>query len=102
MKKVRTWKKITLALGFVAAALMLSLSAHAASHGKVIVFHAGSLTVPFAKMEKIFGRFQDLGVRYVGPCHCTGETQIKAFQKAYGDHFVKMGVGKIIPIKDLK
>jgi molybdate/tungstate transport system substrate-binding protein len=33
---------------------MLSLSAHAASHGKVIVFHAGSLTVPFAKMEKIF------------------------------------------------
>ncbi len=54
MKEVRTWKKITLALVFVAAGMMLTLSANAASHGKVIVFHAGSLTVPFAEMEKIF------------------------------------------------
>jgi len=54
MRKVGTWKKVTLALVFVAAAMMLSLPADADSHGKVIVFHAGSLTVPFAKMEKIF------------------------------------------------
>jgi len=54
MRKVGTWKKVTLALVFVAAAMMLSLPANAESHGKVIVFHAGSLTVPFAKMEKIF------------------------------------------------
>jgi molybdate/tungstate transport system substrate-binding protein len=54
MKKVRMWKKITLAFVFVAAGMMLSLPANAASYGKVIVFHAGSLTVPFAEMEKIF------------------------------------------------
>jgi molybdate/tungstate transport system substrate-binding protein len=54
MKKVRRWKKITLAFVFVAAGMMLTVSANAASHGKVIVFHAGSLTVPFAEMEKIF------------------------------------------------
>jgi 7,8-dihydropterin-6-yl-methyl-4-(beta-D-ribofuranosyl)aminobenzene 5'-phosphate synthase len=53
-------------------------------------------------MERIFVRFQDLGVRYVGPCHCTGETQIKAYEKAYGKHFLKMGVGKVIRVKNLK
>jgi 7,8-dihydropterin-6-yl-methyl-4-(beta-D-ribofuranosyl)aminobenzene 5'-phosphate synthase len=63
-------------------------------------FHLMGMSM--ANMEKIFGRFQDLGVRYVGPCHCTGETQIKAFEKVYGEHFLKVGVGKIIPIKDLK
>ena len=54
------------------------------------------------KMEKILMRFKDLGVRYVGPCHCTGETQIKAFEKAYAEHFLKVGVGKVVRIKDLK
>ena len=54
------------------------------------------------KMDQIFVRFRDLGVRYVGPCHCTGETQIKAFEKSYGEHFLKVGVGKVIRIKDLK
>ena len=54
------------------------------------------------KMEKILMRFKDLGVRYVGPCHCTGETQIKAFEKAYAEHFLRVGVGKVVRIKDLK
>jgi 7,8-dihydropterin-6-yl-methyl-4-(beta-D-ribofuranosyl)aminobenzene 5'-phosphate synthase len=63
-------------------------------------FHLMGMSM--ANMKKIFKRFQDLGVRYVGPCHCTGESQIKAFQKTYGDHFLKLGVGKVISIKDLK
>jgi 7,8-dihydropterin-6-yl-methyl-4-(beta-D-ribofuranosyl)aminobenzene 5'-phosphate synthase len=72
--------------------------------GEVILAMGGFhlMGTSMAKMEKIFGRFQDLGVRYVGPCHCTGETQIKAFERAYGDHFLKVGVGKVIRIKDLK
>ncbi|MDY6853130.1 MAG: tungstate ABC transporter substrate-binding protein WtpA [Thermodesulfobacteriota bacterium] len=52
-------KKVRLAQGVfwivVGIALILSISqANAEPTGKVIVFHAGSLTVPFAKMEKIF------------------------------------------------
>jgi hypothetical protein len=39
MKNVGTWKKLTLALVFAAAAMMLGLPANADSHGKVIVFH---------------------------------------------------------------
>jgi 7,8-dihydropterin-6-yl-methyl-4-(beta-D-ribofuranosyl)aminobenzene 5'-phosphate synthase len=53
-------------------------------------------------MEQILARFKNLGFRNVGPCHCTGETQIKACEKAYGEHFLKVGVGKKIRTKDLK
>jgi len=54
------------------------------------------------QMEEIFTRFEELGVRYVGPCHCTGKTQIKAFEKAYGSRYLALGVGKVIRINDLK
>ncbi|MFO8184151.1 MAG: MBL fold metallo-hydrolase, partial [Candidatus Aegiribacteria sp.] len=30
--------------------------------------------------------FQEMGVRFVGPCHCTGEDQIGMFSRAYGDN----------------
>jgi 7,8-dihydropterin-6-yl-methyl-4-(beta-D-ribofuranosyl)aminobenzene 5'-phosphate synthase len=53
-------------------------------------------------MEQILVRFKELGVRYVGPCHCTGEAQIKTCEKTYGEHFIKVGVGKVIRSKDLK
>jgi 7,8-dihydropterin-6-yl-methyl-4-(beta-D-ribofuranosyl)aminobenzene 5'-phosphate synthase len=52
-------------------------------------------------MQRIVLKFQELGVRYVGPCHCTGVRQIKAFEKAYGKHFLRLGVGKVIRIQDL-
>ncbi|OEU82836.1 MAG: molybdate ABC transporter substrate-binding protein [Desulfobacterales bacterium S5133MH4] len=39
---------------FLAAGALLPLAAGAEPEGKLIIFHAGSLTVPFARMEKIF------------------------------------------------
>ena len=63
-------------------------------------FHLMNMSMD--NMGKILVRFKDLGVRYVGPCHCTGETQIKACEKAYGEHFLTVGVGKVIRIKSLK
>ena len=44
---------------FLAAGALLPLAAGAEPEGKLIIFHAGSLTVPFARMEKIFeARYQ--------------------------------------------
>ncbi len=63
-------------------------------------FHLMDMSVN--DMARLFAKFQDLGVRYVGPCHCTGEIQIKAFEKTYGKYFLKAGVGKVIRINDLK
>lgn len=63
-------------------------------------FHLMGMSM--GNLQKIFASFHELGVRYVGPCHCTGETQIKAFEKAYEEHFLQMGVGKVIRIEELK
>jgi 7,8-dihydropterin-6-yl-methyl-4-(beta-D-ribofuranosyl)aminobenzene 5'-phosphate synthase len=60
------------------------------------------MDIKMDNMEQILVRFQDLDVRYVGPCHCTGEAPIKACEKAYGEHFIKVGAGKVLRIKDLK
>ena len=38
----------------LALAVLFPLYALAEPHGKLIIFHAGSLTVPLAKMEKVF------------------------------------------------
>jgi len=39
---------------FVALAILFPLYVFAEPQGNLIIFHAGSLTVPFAKMEKVF------------------------------------------------
>ena len=37
-----------------------------------------------------------LGVRYVSPCHCTGDMARRIFKKAFGTGFIETGVGKVI------
>ncbi len=50
----KTSKKLTaLAISFISV-ILISFSVQAEPSGKLIMFHAGSLTVPFAEMEKAF------------------------------------------------
>jgi len=51
---------------------------------------------------KTTSRFRDLGVKYVGPCHCTGEIAKGLFKEEYGDHFITVGVGRKITLEDLE
>ena len=55
---MRGTKKVTLLTtiltGVMATGLALSVQAGPGPQGKLIIFHAGSLTVPFAKIEKEF------------------------------------------------
>jgi molybdate/tungstate transport system substrate-binding protein len=53
MKKFENFMKFVLVV-LLAVGVLFPLSAGAEPQGKLIIFHAGSLTVPFAKMEKIF------------------------------------------------
>ncbi len=53
MKKFENLMKFVLVV-LLAVGVLFPLSAGAEPQGKLIIFHAGSLTVPFAKMEKIF------------------------------------------------
>ena len=54
MKKIANLMKCKPII-FVALMVLLPFSVSAEPQGKLVIFHAGSLTVPFARMEKIFG-----------------------------------------------
>jgi 7,8-dihydropterin-6-yl-methyl-4-(beta-D-ribofuranosyl)aminobenzene 5'-phosphate synthase len=54
------------------------------------------------RLEKIISRLKALGVRYVGPCHCSGDLARELFHMEYRQNYINVGVGKVIAIKDLE
>jgi 7,8-dihydropterin-6-yl-methyl-4-(beta-D-ribofuranosyl)aminobenzene 5'-phosphate synthase len=47
----------------------------------------------------IIQQLKDLGVKKVGPSHCTGDRAIQLFQEAWGPDFLQVGVGNVsIPL----
>ena len=54
------------------------------------------------EIEKLVSSFRKLGVKYVGPCHCSGDTARQLFKEEYGENFIDVGVGRVITINDLK
>lgn len=55
-----------------------------------------------AELGHIISSLKNMKVRYVGPCHCTGETAKRLFEHEYGKNFIRVGVGKGISIEDLE
>jgi 7,8-dihydropterin-6-yl-methyl-4-(beta-D-ribofuranosyl)aminobenzene 5'-phosphate synthase len=53
-------------------------------------------------LQRIIARFQELGVKHVGPCHCSGDGARRLFQEVYGNAFLPVGVGMEIRIDELK
>ncbi len=53
-------------------------------------------------IEKIISSFKELGISYVGACHCSGDKARLLFNEEYGKNFINVGVGKIITMQDLK
>jgi 7,8-dihydropterin-6-yl-methyl-4-(beta-D-ribofuranosyl)aminobenzene 5'-phosphate synthase len=54
------------------------------------------------EIEEIIKGFKKLGVRYVGPCHCTGDKARQLFEKEYQENCNDVGVGKVITMECLK
>ncbi len=54
------------------------------------------------KIEKIISTFKQLGVRYAGPCHCTGTKARKLFEEHFGENYINIGAGKDINIANLE
>ncbi len=54
------------------------------------------------RIEKIISAFKQLGVRYVGPCHCSGQKARSLFEKHFGSNYINIGAGKVITLADLK
>ena len=54
------------------------------------------------KIEKIISAFKQWHVRYVGPCHCTGDKARALFEKHFGENYINIGAGKVITLADLQ
>lgn len=61
-------------------------------------FHLGNASA--SQVNEIIKEFNRIGVKYVAPCHCTGEDTISIFRNAYGEDFIQVGVGKVIEIEN--
>ncbi len=53
------------------------------------------------RIEQIISAFKQLGVRYVGPCHCSGHKARSLFEKHFGSSYINTGAGKVITLTDL-
>lgn len=51
-----------------------------------------------SEIRSIIRDFKVLGVKKVGPSHCSGDRAIELFAQEYGDNFVRIGVGKNLVI----
>jgi 7,8-dihydropterin-6-yl-methyl-4-(beta-D-ribofuranosyl)aminobenzene 5'-phosphate synthase len=70
-----------------------------------ILLVMGGFHLEWARKSKIERRISDLkelGVRYVGPCHCTGEKAKRLFEEHFGENYINTGAGKTITLADLK
>jgi len=59
-------------------------------------FHLGGTTPD--KVREIGASLHALGVRQIGPCHCTGENAIKILREAFGSDSMKVLVGTEISL----
>lgn len=45
---------------------------------------------------------KSLGVRYIAPCHCSGDKARRLFSENYGSYYLDVGVGREIDLVDLQ
>jgi 7,8-dihydropterin-6-yl-methyl-4-(beta-D-ribofuranosyl)aminobenzene 5'-phosphate synthase len=60
-------------------------------------FHLGGVSQ--AALRQIVDTIQGFGVKLVAPCHCSGDSARKMFAEAYGEDFIRVGVGKSLEVK---
>lgn len=51
------------------------------------------------RIGKIISAFEKLGVRYVGPAHCSGDKARSLFEQHFGSSYINVGAGKTITMQ---
>lgn len=57
-------------------------------------FHLGSASE--RALNEIIQAFEAIGITHAGPSHCSGDKARRAFQRAYGEGYLELGVGSVI------
>ncbi len=60
-------------------------------------FHLAGM--PETEIKKIVASFRRLGVRKIGPTHCSGETALRLFSEEYGLDYINAGLGREVLIQ---
>jgi 7,8-dihydropterin-6-yl-methyl-4-(beta-D-ribofuranosyl)aminobenzene 5'-phosphate synthase len=55
-----------------------------------------------SKIRKIVNDIKELGVHYIGPCHCSGDLARNLFREEFGNNYVEVGAGRVITMDELK
>ncbi len=50
------------------------------------------------EIEEVIQKLEILGVKKIGPCHCTGESAHKMFSDTYRKDFIEVGVGREVVV----
>lgn len=50
------------------------------------------------QIEKIIEEIKALGVKKIGPTHCTGDSAIEMFKEAWEENYISIGAGKTIQL----
>jgi len=51
------------------------------------------------QVDSVVGELRSLGVKRVGPCHCTGEKVIERFEQDWGNDFLRVGCGFVLELE---
>lgn len=62
-------------------------------------FHLGGASE--LRIKEIIASFKEMGVRYVGPCHCSGDRARGLFKEAYEENFLEVGVGSVVTLAQM-
>ncbi|MGD8501120.1 MAG: MBL fold metallo-hydrolase, partial [Phycisphaerales bacterium] len=54
------------------------------------------------RKQEIISALKQLGVRYVGPCHCAGEQVRSLFKRYFGRKYISISTGKVVTLTDLQ
>ncbi len=54
-----------------------------------------------ALIRNVVSQFRELGVRYVAASHCTGDRARQMFAQEYQHHYLPVGAGTVITLKEL-
>jgi 7,8-dihydropterin-6-yl-methyl-4-(beta-D-ribofuranosyl)aminobenzene 5'-phosphate synthase len=49
-----------------------------------------------SSIEEIVEDFKNMGVRFAGPCHCSGDAAREIFGQRYGENYIDIGAGRIV------
>jgi 7,8-dihydropterin-6-yl-methyl-4-(beta-D-ribofuranosyl)aminobenzene 5'-phosphate synthase len=81
---------------------IIKIVEHAMNHmiGEVYLVMGGFhlLDNPLGKIKQVNNKFRQLGVRHVGPGHCTGEDAVRIFHESYKERFIDIRVGKTFEV----